>query len=82
MLTPISIPQALATGRLPTFELQYVDTELPADPDETLADDGTPQPSCECIHFFPLPSLLMFFVSLSNLTVRSTWNPTAITTAT
>ena len=39
--------QALATGRLPTFELDFVDTELPADPDETLADDGTPQPSCE-----------------------------------
>ncbi|RPD60567.1 hypothetical protein L226DRAFT_612121 [Lentinus tigrinus ALCF2SS1-7] len=37
--------QALATGRLPTFELQYVDTELPADPDETLSDDGTPMPS-------------------------------------
>ncbi|KAI0703865.1 hypothetical protein C8T65DRAFT_709179 [Cerioporus squamosus] len=37
--------QALATGRLPTFELGFVDTELPADPDETLADDGTPQPS-------------------------------------
>ncbi|KAI1786226.1 fungal-specific transcription factor domain-containing protein [Ganoderma leucocontextum] len=35
--------QALATGRLPTFELQFVDTELPADPDETLADDGTTQ---------------------------------------
>ncbi|KAI0752488.1 fungal-specific transcription factor domain-containing protein [Daedaleopsis nitida] len=35
--------QALATGRLPTFELQFVDTELPADPEETLADDGTPQ---------------------------------------
>ena len=44
---PIPSRQALATGRLPTFELQYVDTELPADPDETLADDGTPQPSCE-----------------------------------
>ncbi|KAI0708422.1 hypothetical protein C8Q76DRAFT_627233 [Earliella scabrosa] len=37
--------QALATGRLPSFELPFVDTELPADPDETLADDGTPQPS-------------------------------------
>ncbi|KAH9834766.1 fungal-specific transcription factor domain-containing protein [Rhodofomes roseus] len=37
--------QALATGRLPTFALSFVDTELPADPDETLADDGTPQPS-------------------------------------
>ncbi|PCH36758.1 hypothetical protein WOLCODRAFT_127620 [Wolfiporia cocos MD-104 SS10] len=37
--------QALATGRLPTFGLPFVDTELPADPDETLADDGAPQPS-------------------------------------
>ncbi|KAI8996651.1 fungal-specific transcription factor domain-containing protein [Trametes punicea] len=37
--------QALATGRLPTFSLQFVDAELPADPDQTLADDGTPQPS-------------------------------------
>ncbi|KAI0816939.1 fungal-specific transcription factor domain-containing protein [Trametes gibbosa] len=37
--------QALATGRLPTFVPQFVDTELPADPDQTLADDGTPQPS-------------------------------------
>ncbi|KAI0356832.1 hypothetical protein OH77DRAFT_1588729 [Trametes cingulata] len=37
--------QALATGRLPTFAAQFVDTELAADPDETLADDGTPQPS-------------------------------------
>ncbi|KZT04988.1 uncharacterized protein LAESUDRAFT_727563 [Laetiporus sulphureus 93-53] len=37
--------QALATGRLPTFSLPFVDTELPADPDETIADDGTPQPS-------------------------------------
>ncbi|KZT64967.1 hypothetical protein DAEQUDRAFT_565105 [Daedalea quercina L-15889] len=37
--------QALATGRLSTFALPFVDTELPADPGETLADDGTPQPS-------------------------------------
>ncbi|KAH9846704.1 hypothetical protein C2E23DRAFT_872217 [Lenzites betulinus] len=37
--------QALATGRLPTFAPQFVDTELPADPDQTMADDGTPQPS-------------------------------------
>ncbi|EIW53168.1 uncharacterized protein TRAVEDRAFT_39946 [Trametes versicolor FP-101664 SS1] len=35
--------QALATGRLPTFTPPFVDTELPADPDQTLADDGTPQ---------------------------------------
>lgn len=35
--TPISTRQALAKGRLPTFELQYFDRdmELPADPDET-----------------------------------------------
>ncbi|OJT03642.1 hypothetical protein TRAPUB_5670 [Trametes pubescens] len=37
--------QALATGRLPTFTPPFVDTELPADPDQTLADDGTPQSS-------------------------------------
>ncbi|KAL7284825.1 hypothetical protein ACG7TL_002135 [Trametes sanguinea] len=37
--------QALATGRLPTFSLPFVDAELPADPDQTMADDGTPQPS-------------------------------------
>ncbi|CAL1710217.1 unnamed protein product [Somion occarium] len=37
--------QSLATGRLPTFSLPFVDTELAADPDETLAEDGTAQPS-------------------------------------
>ncbi|KAI9068189.1 hypothetical protein FKP32DRAFT_1609038 [Trametes sanguinea] len=37
--------QALATGRLPTFSLPFIDAELPADPDQTMADDGTPQPS-------------------------------------
>ncbi|GJE93089.1 fungal-specific transcription factor domain-containing protein [Phanerochaete sordida] len=37
--------QALATGRLPSFALPYVDAELPADPDQTLAEDGTPEPS-------------------------------------
>ncbi|KIP07741.1 hypothetical protein PHLGIDRAFT_127425 [Phlebiopsis gigantea 11061_1 CR5-6] len=37
--------QALATGRLPSFSVPYVDTELPADPDQTLAADGTRQPS-------------------------------------
>ncbi|KAJ7628705.1 fungal-specific transcription factor domain-containing protein [Roridomyces roridus] len=37
--------QALATGRLPTFSLAFVDCELPQDVDQTLADDGTPQSS-------------------------------------
>ena len=45
--------QALATGRPPSFQLQFMDTELPADPDETLDEDGTPQPSCaSCIILF------------------------------
>lgn len=39
--------QALATGRLSTFALPFVDTELAGDPDETMAEDGTPQPSCK-----------------------------------
>ncbi|KAI0340282.1 hypothetical protein BDW22DRAFT_1360218 [Trametopsis cervina] len=33
--------QSLATGRLPSFSLPFVDCELPADPDETLDDDGS-----------------------------------------
>ncbi|GBE83316.1 hypothetical protein SCP_0503640 [Sparassis crispa] len=37
--------QALATGRLPTFSLPFVDTELAGDPDETISDDGTAVPS-------------------------------------
>ncbi|KAL0578343.1 hypothetical protein V5O48_003657 [Marasmius crinis-equi] len=37
--------QSLATGRLATFSLPFVDCELPADPDQTLADDGSFQPS-------------------------------------
>ncbi|OBZ76843.1 putative transcriptional regulatory protein C1F7.11c [Grifola frondosa] len=37
--------QALATGRLPTFSLQFVDTELAGDPDQTLEEDGSVQPS-------------------------------------
>ncbi|KAH9944904.1 fungal-specific transcription factor domain-containing protein [Amylocystis lapponica] len=36
--------QSLATGRLPTFSLPFVDTELPGDPDQTISDDGTVQP--------------------------------------
>ncbi|KAI0672081.1 fungal-specific transcription factor domain-containing protein [Trametes maxima] len=35
--------QALATGRLPTFAMQFVDAELPADPDQSIADDGSMQ---------------------------------------
>ncbi|KAJ7481737.1 hypothetical protein FB451DRAFT_1030751, partial [Mycena latifolia] len=37
--------QALATGRLPTFSLPFVDCELPQDVDQTMAEDGTPQSS-------------------------------------
>ncbi|KAF9269469.1 hypothetical protein L218DRAFT_1072308 [Marasmius fiardii PR-910] len=37
--------QSLATGRLATFSLPFVDCELPADPDQTMADDGSVQPS-------------------------------------
>ncbi|KAJ6588531.1 fungal-specific transcription factor domain-containing protein [Mycena capillaripes] len=37
--------QALATGRLPTFSLPFVDCELPQDVQQTLAEDGTPQSS-------------------------------------
>ncbi|KDR77286.1 hypothetical protein GALMADRAFT_96046 [Galerina marginata CBS 339.88] len=37
--------QSLATGRLATFSLPFVDCELPADPDQTIADDGSVQPS-------------------------------------
>ncbi|KAK0498860.1 hypothetical protein EDD18DRAFT_1308308 [Armillaria luteobubalina] len=39
--------QSLATGRLATFSLPFVDCELPLDPDQTMAADGTIQPSCE-----------------------------------
>ncbi|KAJ4490375.1 hypothetical protein J3R30DRAFT_3278237 [Lentinula aciculospora] len=37
--------QSLATGRLATFSLPFVDCELPYDPDGTISDDGTVQPS-------------------------------------
>ncbi|KAJ2915729.1 hypothetical protein MD484_g4662, partial [Candolleomyces efflorescens] len=37
--------QSLATGRLATFSLPFVDCELPYDPDQTISNDGTPQPS-------------------------------------
>ncbi|KAF9011964.1 fungal-specific transcription factor domain-containing protein [Cyathus striatus] len=37
--------QSLATGRLATFSLPFVDCELPGDPDQTIAEDGTVQPS-------------------------------------
>jgi hypothetical protein len=39
--------QGLATGRLPSFSLPFVDCELAADPDETIAADGSTVPSCE-----------------------------------
>ncbi|KAJ7177879.1 fungal-specific transcription factor domain-containing protein [Mycena filopes] len=37
--------QALATGRLATFSLPFVDCELPQDVGQTFAEDGTPQSS-------------------------------------
>ncbi|THH32859.1 hypothetical protein EUX98_g1327 [Antrodiella citrinella] len=37
--------QSLATGRLACFSLPFVDTELPGDPDQLLAEDGTALPS-------------------------------------
>ncbi|KAJ2927653.1 hypothetical protein H1R20_g9438, partial [Candolleomyces eurysporus] len=37
--------QSLATGRLATFSLPFVDCELPFDPDQTISNDGTTQPS-------------------------------------
>ncbi|KAJ3746408.1 hypothetical protein DFH05DRAFT_1394703 [Lentinula detonsa] len=37
--------QSLATGRLATFSLPFVDCELPYDPDGTISDDGIVQPS-------------------------------------
>ncbi|KAI9450548.1 fungal-specific transcription factor domain-containing protein [Russula earlei] len=37
--------QSLATGRLPTFSLPFVDCELPQDLEQLLAADGTPQVS-------------------------------------
>ena len=39
--------QGLATGRCATFSLPFVDCELPADLDQTIADDGTIHPSCK-----------------------------------
>ncbi|KAJ7594208.1 fungal-specific transcription factor domain-containing protein [Mycena floridula] len=37
--------QSLATGRLATFSLPFVDCELPHDTEQIFAEDGTPQPS-------------------------------------
>ncbi|KAG6889396.1 hypothetical protein C0992_005480, partial [Termitomyces sp. T32_za158] len=37
--------QSLATGRLATFSLPFVDCELPFDSDQTMTDDGVIQPS-------------------------------------
>lgn len=37
--------QALATGRVATFHLPYVDCELPNDPDASINDDGSVVPS-------------------------------------
>jgi hypothetical protein len=45
-LIPACAPQGLATGRLGTFALPFVDCELPQDTEQILADDGTPDESC------------------------------------
>ncbi|KAE9400033.1 hypothetical protein BT96DRAFT_993345 [Gymnopus androsaceus JB14] len=37
--------QSLATGRLVTFSLPFMDCELPFNPDQTISDDGMIQPS-------------------------------------
>ncbi|KAF8878064.1 fungal-specific transcription factor domain-containing protein [Infundibulicybe gibba] len=37
--------QSLATGRLATFSLPFVDCELPYDPDQTISDNGAVQSS-------------------------------------
>ncbi|TFY73407.1 hypothetical protein EWM64_g10605, partial [Hericium alpestre] len=37
--------QSLATGRLATFALPFIDCELPQDQEQTMTADGTPQPS-------------------------------------
>ena len=51
----VALCQSLATGRLATFSLPFVDCELPYDPDETISNDGTSQPSCEFVgHVFIL----------------------------
>jgi hypothetical protein len=44
---PTCLLQSLATGRLATFSLPFVDCELPYDPDQMISDDGTVQPSCK-----------------------------------
>lgn len=48
--------QSLATGRLPTFTLPFVDCELPLDTEQTIADDGSIQPSCK---FSPFRSCIL-----------------------
>lgn len=42
-----TLSQSLATGRLATFSLPFVDCELPFDADQTIGEDGSAQPSCE-----------------------------------
>lgn len=49
----------MATGRLATFSLPFVDCELPQDLDSTIAEDGTPQPSCQSILIASLPSVIL-----------------------
>lgn len=60
--------QALATGRLSTFSLPFVDTELAVDPDETMAEDGTPQPSCKYTN-----CLIIFITKLTHRSLVPAW---------
>jgi hypothetical protein len=55
--------QSLATGRLATFALPFVDCELPYDPDETLTEDGHVQPSCKWISFLSRSSIQDSFLA-------------------
>lgn len=60
--------QSLATGRLATFSLPFVDCELPFDPDQTMGDDESIHPSCTSISslipLFPTFSLSYLFSSV------------------
>ena len=47
--------QSLATGRLATYSLPFVDCELPFDPDQIVANDGSTQPSCKSSFILKLP---------------------------
>ncbi len=54
--------QSLATGRLATYSLPFVDCELPFDPDQTIAEDGSTQPSCKHLHNYTSFQNVLFCV--------------------